>query len=139
MLFRSQAIHKWGHRESPGADEFDAKSITFPKKCHAPPPTFICARLILIVLVGAIVAAISIVGKVLEWSVTPDLSNLKNIVLQEMQVTQWFKEMTAHPEAQKGFQQGYDMMWQFMGPMFAVDVLGAVLNTFYVKYYALTV
>ena len=87
--------------------------------------------LILIVLVGAIVAAISIVCKVLEWSVTPDLSNLKNIVLQEMQVTQWFKEMTAHPEAQKGFQQGYDMMWQFMGPMFAVDVLGAVLNVIF--------
>ena len=82
----------------------------------------------LIVLVGAIVAAIAIVGKMLEWSVTPDLSNLMNIVLEEMQKTQWFKSMAREPGAIQGFQQGYDLWWQFFGSMFGVNLLGAVLN-----------
>ena len=82
----------------------------------------------LIVLVGAIVAAIAIVGKVVEWSVTPDLSNLKNIVLEEMRKTQWFESMAREPRAMQSFQQGYDLWWQFFGSMFGVNMLGAVLN-----------
>ncbi len=83
---------------------------------------------VLIVLVGVIVAVIAIVGKLLEWSVTPDLSNLKNIVLQEMQKASWFRSMAQNPQAMQGFQQGYDLWWQFFGSMFGVDMLGAILN-----------
>jgi len=83
---------------------------------------------ILIVLVGAIVAAMAIVGKALEWSVTPDLSNLKNIVLEEMQKTQWFQSMAREPRAMQGFRQTYDLWWQIFGSMFGVNMLGVVLN-----------
>jgi hypothetical protein len=83
---------------------------------------------VFIVLVGVIVALFAVVGQVLEWSVTPDLSNLKNIVLDEMRRTQWFREMAGNPQAMQGFQQGYDLWWQIFGSMFGVNVLGALAN-----------
>lgn len=81
-----------------------------------------------ILLVGVIVALVAIVGKVLEWSTTPDLSGLKNIVLQEMQNTVWFREMARNSEAMRQFQQGYDSWWQFFGGMFGVNLLGSFAN-----------
>jgi len=86
--------------------------------------------LFFIVLVGVIVAAIAVVGKALEWSTTPDLSNLKNIVLQELQRAQWFQSMARSPQGMQGFRQGYDLWWQIFGSLFSVNVLGAVLNIF---------
>ena len=84
--------------------------------------------LIFIVLVGVIVAALAVVGKLLEWSTTPDLSRLKDIVLEEMQRTQWLRSMAQNPQAMRGFRQGYDLWWQIFGSMFGVNLLGAVLN-----------
>lgn len=80
--------------------------------------------LILILLVSIIVALVTIVGRALEWSTTPDLSNLKNIVLEEMSRTPSSFPYVNTPE----FRQGYDLWWQFFGSMFGVSIVGAVLN-----------
>jgi hypothetical protein len=84
--------------------------------------------LILIVLVGVIVAAVAIVGKVLEWGTTPDLSNLRNIVLQEMQNAPWFRAMARNPQAMQSFQQGYDLWWQIFGSMFGANIIRVVVQ-----------
>ena len=81
-----------------------------------------------ILFVGVLVALVAMVGKILEWSTTPDLSNLKNIVLQEMQNTQWFRAMARSPEGMRQFQQGYDLWWQIFGGMFSVNLLGSLAN-----------
>ncbi|MBI5031765.1 MAG: YIP1 family protein [Chloroflexi bacterium] len=84
--------------------------------------------LIFILLVGVIVALLAVVGKLLEWSTTPDLSNIRNIVLEEMRNTTWFREMARSPQAMQQFQQGYDLWWQFFGGLFGVNMLGAIAN-----------
>ncbi len=84
--------------------------------------------LIFVVLVAVVVALAAFVGTVLEWSTTPNLSNLKNIVLEEMQRTQWFQAMMRSPQGRQSFQQGYDLWWQVFGGMFGVDLIGAVLG-----------
>lgn len=84
--------------------------------------------LIFILLVGVIVALLATVGKLLEWSTTPDLSNIKNIVLEELQNMTWFKAMGRSPQSMQQFQQGYDLWWQFFGGLFGVNMLGAITN-----------
>jgi hypothetical protein len=84
--------------------------------------------LILILLVAAVVALAAAVGKVLEWSTTPDLSNLKNIILQELQKMSWYAQMSRQPQAVQTFQQIWDSIWQFMTPLIGVNVAGALLG-----------
>ncbi len=84
--------------------------------------------LILILLVAVVVALAAAVGKVLEWSTTPDLSNLKNIILQELQKMPWYAQMAREPQAVQTFQQIWDSVWQFVTPMTMVNVAGALLG-----------
>jgi hypothetical protein len=84
--------------------------------------------LIFILLEGVVVALLATIGKLLEWSTTPDLSNIKNIVLEEMRNMTWFREMARTPQAVQQFQQGYDLWWQVFGGMFGVNMLGAILG-----------
>ena len=84
--------------------------------------------LIFILLVAVIVALLAVIGKLLEWGTTPDLSNIKNIVLEEMRNMTWFKEMGRSPQAMQQFQQGYNLWWQFFGGLFGVNMLGAIVN-----------
>lgn len=102
------------------------KEETYEKMRQEPNP--LVKGLGLVVLVGGVVALFALVGQVLEWTTTPDLSNLKNIVLEEMQKTQWFRQMARNPRALEGFRQGYDLWWQIFGGMFGVNILGAVFN-----------
>ena len=84
--------------------------------------------LILILFVGVIVALVALIGNVLEWAITPDLSNLQNIVLDELKQMSWYRQNANNPEFLRGFEQGYTQWWQFFGGTFKVDVLGAVTN-----------
>jgi hypothetical protein len=84
--------------------------------------------LILILLVAVVVALAATVGKVLEWSTTPDLSNLRNIILQELQKMPWYTQMSREPRAIQTFQQIWDSVWQFVTPMIGVNVAGAILG-----------
>ncbi len=84
--------------------------------------------LILILLVAVVVAFAAVVGKMLEWSTTPDLSNLKNIILQEMQKMPWYTQMSRNPQAVQTFQQTWNSVWQFVTPMMGVNVAGALLG-----------
>ena len=84
--------------------------------------------LVLILLVGVVVALAASVGKVLEWSTTPDLSTLKSIILQELQKMPWYAQMSRQPQAIQTFQQTWDSIWQFITPMIGVNVAGALLG-----------
>lgn len=102
------------------------KEETYEKMRQEPNP--FVKGLGLVVLVGVVVAIFALVGQVLEWSTTPDLSNPKNIVLEEMQRTQWFRSMARNPRALQGFRDGYDLWWQIFGWMSGANLLGAVFN-----------
>ena len=75
-----------------------------------------------------IVALVAVIGTVLEWATTHDLSNLQNIVLAELKQMSWYRQNARNPEFLRGFEQGYNQWWQFFGGMFKVDVLGAAIN-----------
>ena len=84
--------------------------------------------LIFILMVGVIVAVLAFIGKLLEWSTTPDLSNLSNIVLQEIQTTQWYRSMASNLQALQNFQQYYYLWWQIFGGLFGVNLVSAIIN-----------
>ncbi len=83
---------------------------------------------IFILLVAVLVALLGIVGKLLEWSVQPDLAQIQRIVLEELQNMPWYKSMARSPQALQQFQQLYSLGWQLFGSLFGVNIAGAALN-----------
>lgn len=102
------------------------KEETYQKMREEADP--IVKGLILIVLVAVVVALAATVGKVLEWSTTPDLSNLQNIILQEIQKMPWYTQMAREPRAVQTFQQIWESVWRGVTPLIGVNVAGAVLG-----------
>ncbi|MCL4487143.1 MAG: YIP1 family protein [Chloroflexi bacterium] len=83
---------------------------------------------IFIVLVAAVVALVGMIGKLLEWSVAPDVSQIQRIVLEELQRMSWYKALARSSQGVQQFEQGYALWWQVFGPLFGVSIIGAVTN-----------
>lgn len=84
--------------------------------------------LVFILIVGAVAAGLAVIGQVLEWSTSPDLSGIKNIVLDEMQKTVWFRAMARDPQAMQSFQQFYDLGWQTAQSTGGANIVGSIAN-----------
>ncbi|MCO6452460.1 MAG: YIP1 family protein [Caldilineales bacterium] len=68
--------------------------------------------LFLVLIVGIIAGVAAVVGGILDWAVTPNLTQMKDIILQGMQTMPWFRFMEQEPQAMEIFRQQYDMGWQ---------------------------
>jgi len=67
--------------------------------------------LILIVVVGVVVALLAFVGDVLEWASIPDLSQIKDIVLNYIVQMPGWDEVARNPRAMTEFTRWYDFGW----------------------------
>lgn len=84
--------------------------------------------LILIVIVGVVIALAGLIGDVLEWASTPDLSEIQDIVYYYMTRMPWWDEATkASPEFQDTFEQIWNFNWS-IARTFAPTPGGAVAN-----------
>jgi hypothetical protein len=85
--------------------------------------------LIFIVVVGLVIALLNLVGAALQWASTPDLTQIKNIVLIYLKEMPWWGEVVrAAPNFPAEFQRSYDLGWQIFPRLFgAPDIGGAAL------------
>jgi hypothetical protein len=85
--------------------------------------------LFFIVLVGAFTALLSLVGQLIAWAGTPDMTAIKDIVLQTYQQAPWWASIQGNPEALRQFQQFWDIAWQAFPALFGAPNPGsAALN-----------
>jgi hypothetical protein len=71
--------------------------------------------LVLILAVGLVVSVLAIAGETLEWATTPDLGAIEEVVLQELQRMDWYREASQDSTAfEPTFRQQYDMGWRFL-------------------------
>jgi hypothetical protein len=69
--------------------------------------------LVFIVLVGLAIALLNLIGTALEWASTPNLAQIKNIVLIYLKQMPWWTEAArAAPNFAAEFQRYYDLGWQ---------------------------
>ena len=94
-------------------------------------PNPVVKGLILIVVVGVAIALLGLVGDVLEWASTPNLSEIKNTVLFYMQRMPWWEELSRDPDATRFFNQMWDWNWNmatWFGPSPGAAAVNIVLT-----------
>lgn len=74
-------------------------------------PNPVVKGLILIVVVGVAIALLGLVGNVLEWASTPDLSEIKDTVLFYMTRMPWWEEASRDPDFTRIFEWMWDWNW----------------------------
>jgi hypothetical protein len=83
--------------------------------------------LILIILIGVVVAAVGVVGTVLEAATTPNMGQIQEVVRRGLADMPWYKQtVSASPEFSPNFEQGYNLWWQFFGSSFTPSIVWAV-------------
>jgi hypothetical protein len=82
--------------------------------------------LVFIVVVGLVIALLNLVGTALEWASTPNLTQIKNIVLLYIKEMPWW-DLVVHdvPTFPAIFQQYYDLGWQIFPRVFGAPNVGA--------------
>lgn len=83
--------------------------------------------LILILIVGVAVALCALIGDVLEWATTPNLSELKDTIFFYMTQMPWFKLAAKQPEFVQMFQQIWDTNWGIVEAL-SPSPVGGLLN-----------
>ena len=82
--------------------------------------------LTLVVLIAVLVALGGLVGTALEWATTPSMSDVQQVVLEQIQAMDWYKELENEPEFRQQFPQWYELGWRVFPPLFgAPDVVNA--------------
>lgn len=86
--------------------------------------------LILILGVGVTISVVAIVGETLEWATMPDLGAIKDVVLQELQQMDWYREASkASPNFESTFHQQYEIGWRIFPYLFgAPNPVGAAIG-----------
>lgn len=84
--------------------------------------------LILIVIVGVVIALLGVVGDVLEWASTPDLSEIRETVFYYLTQMPWW-ELAARedPMFLRNFEQIWNTNWQ-IAEWFSPSIGGALLS-----------
>jgi len=86
--------------------------------------------LVLLLVVGILVSAVTIAGETLEWATTPDLAAMKDVVLQGLERMDWYQKTSANsPSFESTFRQQYDMGWRIVPYLFGVpNPIGAAVG-----------
>ncbi len=79
--------------------------------------------LVLIIVVGAVIALVGLVGTVLEWASTPDLQEIKDTVHAYLLDMPWWDEMP--PQALEQFEQWYELGWRVFPSLFGAPNIGS--------------
>jgi hypothetical protein len=80
--------------------------------------------LAIIALVGVVVALVGLIGTTLEWATTPNMSAVKETVLEGIQDMDWYRDLRSDPEFRRQFEQWYDRGWQVFPRLFGAPDLG---------------
>jgi len=83
--------------------------------------------LMIVVLVAVAVALVGLVGTVLEWATTPNMSDIQAVVWEGIQEMPWYQEMQQDIESRKMFERGYDMGWRFFPYLFGAPHIPTAL------------
>lgn len=67
----------------------------------------------LVVLVGVILGLAALVGSLLDWATTPDLGQIRAIILDALRSMPWFEFIRSEPQALEEFNRQYNLGWQF--------------------------
>lgn len=85
----------------------------------------------LVVLVGVILGLAAMLGSLLDWAITPDLREIKTIILDALRSMPWFDAIRNNPEALRIFEDQYNFGWQisdWVAPKPAT-ALGTLIST----------
>ncbi len=67
----------------------------------------------LVVGIGILAGLGMLIGGLLAWATTPDLGQIKRILLEALRNTAWYEVLRADPEALRRFEQSYELGWRF--------------------------
>lgn len=67
----------------------------------------------LVVGIGILAGLGMLIGGLLAWATTPDLGQIKRILLETLRNTAWYEVLRADPEALRRFEQFYELGWRF--------------------------
>lgn len=84
--------------------------------------------LLFVVLLAIILALVGLVGTTLEWASSPRMSDIRQVVLEEIQQMPWYQELQNEPEFVQQFQQYYDMGWEYFPQMSGAGIGNAALQ-----------
>lgn len=74
--------------------------------------------LMIVVLIAVAVALVGLVGTVLEWATTPNMSDIKAVVLEGIQEMPWYQELQHVAEFREEFAYWYDVGWRVFPYLF---------------------
>jgi len=72
----------------------------------------------IVVLVAVAVALVGLVGTTLEWATTPNMSDIRRVVLEGIQKMPWYQEVESDAEFREQFSQFYDLGWRIFPSLF---------------------
>ncbi len=89
----------------------------------------IVEALFLLVLIGLISAVLALVGQVLAWGSVPQMTAIRDVVLNGLQQQPWWPAIGSNPQVLAVFQRIWDAGWQVFPSLFgAPDPARAALN-----------
>lgn len=74
----------------------------------------------LVILIGIVAGLGLLIGGLLAWATTPDLAQVKAILLEGLRSMAWYDAMRTDPEVVRRFEQNYELGWR-IGEFFAPD------------------
>jgi len=85
--------------------------------------------LFLIVIIALLTALLALVGEALAWAGSPDMADVKQIILEMLRQSPWWSSIAPNPQALSSFQQTWDTAWRVLPPLFgAPNPAGAAGN-----------
>ena len=102
------------------------KTDSYEEMRSAPNPLAKGAKFIIVL--GVIVAALMLVGSLLEWSTSRSLSDIRPIIDEEIRKMPWYEQISGQPEAVAQFEQIYNSIWQGIETAFGSPLLNAFLG-----------
>lgn len=74
--------------------------------------------LFLLVLIGLITAALTLVGQTLAWGSLPRIDDIREVVSSALQQQAWWSALSRDPAALAAFERIWDLSWQFFPALF---------------------
>lgn len=85
--------------------------------------------LFLLVLMGLVTAALTLIGQLIAWGSVPQVSSIREVVMTALQQQPWWSSLNADPQASSTFQTLWDGLWRALPPLFgAPDPAMSALN-----------
>ena len=85
--------------------------------------------LFLIIIIALLTALLALIGEALAWAGSPDMADIKQIILEVLRQSPLWPMIAPNPQALQGFLQGWDQGWQVLPSLFgAPNPAGAAGN-----------